>query len=74
MFSSTIIRVFLQEQKRHYSMSKHSHKKRKDSLETWAALLIFSIELEISGVALPRIHQNRKKMLVLVRNCSVKTI
>ena len=26
--------------------SKHTHKKRKDSLETWAVLLIFSLELE----------------------------
>ena len=29
----------------------HSHKKWKDSLETRAVLLIFSFELEISGVA-----------------------
>ena len=28
----------------------HSHKKRKDSLETWAVLVIFLYELEISGV------------------------
>ena len=31
-------------------MLKHSHKKRDDSLETRAVLLIFSLELEISGV------------------------
>ena len=30
--------------------SKHSHKKRKDSLETRAVLLIFLPELEIFGV------------------------
>ena len=30
---------------------KSSHKKRKDSLETRAVLLIFSLHLEISGVA-----------------------
>ena len=29
----------------------HSHKKRKDSLETRAVLPIFSLELDISGVA-----------------------
>ena len=38
----------------------HSHKKRKDSLETRAVLLISSLELEISGVAVQRIHQNRR--------------
>ena len=38
----------------------HSHKKRKDSLETWAVLLIFSFELEIFEVAVPSIHQNNK--------------
>ena len=37
----------------------HSHKKQKDSLETRALLLIFS--LEISGVAVQRIHQNSEK-------------
>ena len=41
--------------------SHHSHKKRKDSLETRAVLLIFSLELEISGVAVQSIHQNSKK-------------
>ena len=34
----------------------HSHKKRKDSLETRAVLLIFSLELRISGVAVQGIH------------------
>ena len=37
---------------------KHSHKKQKDSLETLAVLLIFSLELEISGVVVQSIHQN----------------
>ena len=37
------------------------NKKRKDSLETWAALLIFLLELEISGVAVQSIHQNSEK-------------
>ena len=36
----------------------HSHKKRKDSLETRAVLLIFVLEFEISGVAVQSIHQN----------------
>ena len=39
----------------------HSVKKRKDSLETWAVLLIFSFELEISGVAVQSIYQKSKK-------------
>ena len=39
----------------------HSHKKRKYSLETRAVLLIFSLELEISGVAVQSIHQNSEK-------------
>ena len=37
----------------------HSHKKRK-IVETRAVLLIYSLELEISGVAIQRIHQNSK--------------
>ena len=36
-------------------------KKQKDSLETWAVLLIFSLEPEISGVAVQSIHQNSEK-------------
>ena len=40
---------------------KHSHKKWKDSLETWAVLLIFYLELEISGLAVQRIHQSSEK-------------
>ena len=39
----------------------HSHKKWKDSLETLAALLIFSPELEIFEVAVQSIHQNSEK-------------
>ena len=39
----------------------HSHKKRKDSLEVRAVLLIFSLALEISGVTVQSIHQNREK-------------
>ena len=39
----------------------HSHKKRKDSLETRTILLIFSLELEISGVAVQKIQWNSKK-------------
>ena len=40
---------------------KHSHKKRKDNLETRAILMIFLLELEIFGVAVQRIHQNIDK-------------
>ena len=39
----------------------HSHKKRKYSLETRAVSLIFSFEIEISQVAVQRIHQNSEK-------------
>ena len=50
----------------------HSHKKRKDSLETRAVLLIFSFELEMSGVAVQSTHQNSKKLATFAWNCSVK--
>ena len=54
------------------SMCIHSHKKVKDSLETRAVRLIFLLELEISGVAVPNIHQNNKTMVTFVRNCQEK--
>ena len=38
----------------------HSQRKRKGTLETRAVLLIFSLELEISGVAVQSIHQKAK--------------
>ena len=44
----------------------HIHKKRKDSLEIWTILLIFSLELEIFGVAVQSIHQNSKKWRLLL--------
>ena len=37
----------------------HSHKKRKDSLETQDVLLTFSLKRDISGVAVQEIHENR---------------
>ena len=37
---------------------KHSHKKQKDSLKARAVLLIFLLELEISGVVVQSINQN----------------
>ena len=46
----------------------HSHKKRKDSLETRAVLLIFLLELELSGVAVQGIYQNSKKLKLLCKN------
>ena len=39
----------------------HGHKKLKDSLEARAVLLIFSLELEESGVAVQKIHESSKK-------------
>ena len=41
-------------------MLNYSHKKRKDSLDTRAVLLIFLLEREISGVVLHEILQNCK--------------
>ena len=49
----------------HLNSWHHSHKKQKNSLETQVVLLIFSLELEISGVAVQRIHQNSKKWQLL---------
>ena len=46
-------------------MLDHSDKKRKDSLETRAVLLILLPELEIFGVAVQSIHQNSEKWQVL---------
>ena len=46
-------------------------RKRKDSLETWAVLLIFSLELEISGVAVQSISK-QQKMVTFVKNCVTK--
>ena len=43
----------------------HGHEKRKDSLETQAVLSIFSLELEISGATVQRIHQNSEKWWLL---------
>ena len=43
----------------------HRHKKRKDSIEIRAVLLIFSLEFEMSRVALQRIHQNSEKWWLL---------
>ena len=37
------------------------HKKKKDSLKTQVVLFIFLLELEISGIAVRRIHQNSEK-------------
>ena len=43
----------------------HSHKKRKDSLESRTVFLIFSLELKISGVAVQSVHQNSYKWRLL---------
>ena len=46
----------------HLSSWHYSHKKQKNNLEIQVILLIFSLELEISGLAVQRIHQNSKKL------------
>ena len=43
------------------TMLQHTHKKRKDSLETRAVLLIFLLELKISWVVAQSIHQNNSE-------------
>ena len=54
----------------------HSQKKQKDILETRVVLLMFSLELDISGVAVQSIHHNSEHhniiMATFVRNCLVK--
>ena len=54
----------------------HSNKKRNNSLETQAVLLIFLLELEISGVVLQSMHQSSKKwkLLPLLSKNEFKTI
>ena len=47
------------------TLLEHSDKKRKDTLETRAVVLIISLELEISGVAIQSIHQNSKNWWLL---------
>ena len=49
-----------------FAIMYHSHKKRKDSLETQAVLLTFSPELEIFGVSVQSIHQNSEKWRFLL--------
>ena len=44
----------------HLNSWHHNHKKQKNSLETQVVLLIFSLELEISGVAVQRIYTSNK--------------
>ena len=53
---------------------KHSHKKWKDSLEARAMLLTFSLELEISGVAIQSIHQNSENLWLLWRIAEFETV
>ena len=50
----------------------HSLNKWKDSLETWAMLLIFLLELRISGVVVQEHTSKQQKMTNSVRNCSMK--
>ena len=44
-----------------FSVLQHSHKERKDSLETRAVLLVLELETEISEVAVKEIHRNTEK-------------
>ena len=48
-----------------HDVGKSSHKKRKDSPETRAVLLMFLLELEISAVAVQSIYQNSEKWRLL---------
>ena len=49
-----------------FFLCNNSHNNRKHSLETWAVLLILSLELKISGVAIQRIHQKREAVLLIL--------
>ena len=49
----------------------HGHKKRKDSLETWSILLIFSLELKHLEWLYKK-YMKTAKHGNFVRNCSVK--
>ena len=53
-------------------MYKHNHKKREDILETRVVLLIFLLELEISGVAVQGIHRNSEKLQLLLGTAQLK--
>ena len=46
-----------------FAALQHSHKKRKDSLETRTVLLGFCLEVEFSGLAVQDIHQNSEKVV-----------
>ena len=50
-----------------FAILQHSHKKRKDSLETRAVLLVYWLQLESSGVAVQEIHRNSEKTVLTVR-------
>ena len=54
----------------HLNSWQHNHKKQNNSLETQVVLFIFSLELEISGVAVHRIHQNSKKKVAFTGKIS----
>ena len=45
--------------------SHHNHKKQKDSLETWAVLIIFFLELKISRLSVKKIHQKSEEWCFL---------
>ena len=50
----------------------YSHKKRKDRLETRPALLVFSLELEISWISCTEHALKQREMITYVRHCLVK--
>ena len=50
-----------------FAILQHSHKKRKDSLETRAVLLVYWLQLESSGVAVQETHRNSEKAVLTVR-------
>ena len=50
-----------------FTVLQHSHKKRKDGLETRAVLLVYWLGLESSGVAVQEIHRNSEKAVLTVR-------
>ena len=57
------------------TFSQQYYKNESIHLNSWkhrSYLLIFSLELEIYGVAIQNIHKNSKRIVAFVRNCLVR--
>ena len=52
---------------------KHSHKKRKDSLEGSPVRVLFAAELEFPKILIPRLPQNTSAVNIKVKYRKIKT-